>query len=117
MEEAAARLRTGESDVGRIADLTGVPAALVELMKDAAAAEAGPSSARGDGSGTCSAPRGGRRAIRGLLMTAIVLSACAVGCTLTAVVTGSLVIGRLGALAAVMALLCCGHAGRMPRRR
>lgn len=101
VREAAARLRTGERDPGRIADLTGVPAALVELMRDVSAAGASPPSRRP-------------------VVTAAVLSAGAIGCSLGALSDGQMMVAQLGAVAAILPLLVAQlgrRDDRPPRQR
>lgn len=119
IEEAAPRLRRGETDTGRIADLTGVPAALVELMRDTTAAEPSPPPSLGDTPSRHLAACSRRGTSRRLLVTVTLLSASAIGCSVVTLATGRPLIGQLGAVAAVLALLeawlGCGPAGRQRR--
>lgn len=119
IEEAAARLVSGESDTGRIADPTGVPAALVEMMRDTIAAEAGPPPPRG-GAPNRPAPLGQRETSMRRLMTVALFRVSAIGCGMAALITGRLMIGQLGAAASLLALLLvqrsCRLAGRQLRR-
>lgn len=116
IEEAAARLHSGETHIGRIADLTGVPAALVEMMRDTTAAEASSPVARG-GAPSRPAARGRGKTSMRRLMTVALLGASAFGCSMAAFITGRPVIAQLGAAASLLALLVAHRTCRLARRQ
>lgn len=103
VQEAAARLRRGESDVQRIATLTQVPPALVALIRDDLLARDGTRSPSPE-----TAPyRSSRRGRSQLLIMALALSIAAIGCSVCALVTGRAALGYVGMCAEVLALT--GH--------
>lgn len=123
MLAAAAHLRIGDIDVDQIAHLTGVPTALVDLMKNTTAAGAiRPAAITNalDRRAAQSIHRSHRRRLRHrrrLLLGAALLSVAAIECSLLALAGHQPVVGQLGGVAALLALLGCHLAGRPRRRR